>query len=71
MGLDLVYTAVPETAAVAVASASPSMITVKLKGERLTPNNLKQLETPLEKMGPLALVTPAISMGKHILQGTP
>ena len=55
MGLDLVYTAVPETAAVAVASASPSMITVKLRGERLTPNNLKQLEAPLEKVSAVAI----------------
>ena len=55
MGLDLVYTAVPETAAGAVASASPSMITVKLKGERLTPDNLGQIEKSLEKASAVAL----------------
>lgn len=55
MGLDLVYTAVPDTAAGAVSSASPSMITIKLKGERLTPNNIKQLEKPLEKVSAVAI----------------
>lgn len=55
MGLDLVYTAVPETAAVAVASTSPSMITIKLKGDRLTPQNIKQIEKPLEKVSAVAI----------------
>ena len=55
MGLDLVYTAVPESAATAVASASPSMITVKLKGERLTPDNVKQLEKKLDKVSAVAI----------------
>ncbi|HHL41444.1 MAG TPA: NAD(P)H-hydrate dehydratase [Candidatus Bathyarchaeota archaeon] len=55
MGLDLVYTAVPETAATAVASASPSMITIKLKGERLTPDNIKQLEKTLDKVSAVAI----------------
>ena len=67
MGLDLVYTAVPETAAVAVAAASPSMITVKLKGERLTPNNLKQLETPLEKVSAV-IVGPGLGMAPDTIE---
>ena len=55
MGLDLVYTAVPETAAGAVAAASPSMITVKLKGERLSHDNLGQVEGFLDKVSAVAV----------------
>ena len=55
MGLDLVYTAVPETAAGVLTVASPSMIAVKLKGERLTSKNIKQIEKPLEKADAVAL----------------
>ncbi len=55
MGLDLVYSAVPETAAGAVMAASPSMITVKLKGERLTPENLGQVEPFLDKVSAVAV----------------
>ena len=54
-GVDIVYTAVPETAAEAVAASSPSMIVVKLKGERLTAKNLAQLEPFLEKVDAVAL----------------
>jgi len=67
MGLDLVYTAVPETAAVAVASSSPSMITVKLRGERLNPKNLKQLETPLEKVSAV-VVGPGLGMAPDTVE---
>jgi hydroxyethylthiazole kinase-like uncharacterized protein yjeF len=55
MGVDLVYTAVPETAAGAVSAASPSMITIKLKGERLTPDNVTQVENILGKVSAVAL----------------
>ena len=54
-GVDIVYTAVPETAAEAVAASSPSMIVVKLKGERLTAKNLAQLGLFLEKVDAVAL----------------
>ncbi|TFH17446.1 NAD(P)H-hydrate dehydratase [Candidatus Bathyarchaeota archaeon] len=67
MGLDLVYTAVPETAAGAVAATSPSMITVKLKGERLTPQNLKQIEKPLEKVSAVA-VGPGLGMAPDTIE---
>jgi NAD(P)H-hydrate epimerase len=55
MGLDIVYTAVPEIVADAVSSASPSMITVKLEGEKLTSKNLKQIKVFLEKASAVAL----------------
>jgi NAD(P)H-hydrate epimerase len=67
MGLDLVYTAVPETAAGAVASASPSMITVKLKGERLTSKNLKQIEVTLERASAVAL-GPGLGVGPETVK---
>jgi ADP-dependent NAD(P)H-hydrate dehydratase / NAD(P)H-hydrate epimerase len=49
-GIDICYTAVPETAAEAVSEISPSMIVVKLKGERLNTMNLEQLKPFLEKV---------------------
>jgi len=49
-GVDLVYTAVPESAADGVSAISPSMIVVKLKGERLTKKNLAQLKPFLDKV---------------------
>jgi hydroxyethylthiazole kinase-like uncharacterized protein yjeF len=67
MGLDLVYTAVPETAAGAVAAASPSMITVKLKGERLTSQNLEQIEKPLDKASAVA-IGPGLGMAPDTVE---
>ncbi|MFA9437318.1 MAG: NAD(P)H-hydrate epimerase, partial [Candidatus Bathyarchaeota archaeon] len=55
LGVDLVYTAVPESAAQAVASYSPSMITCKLEGERLTPENLPKIEKLLGKVSAVAI----------------
>jgi hydroxyethylthiazole kinase-like uncharacterized protein yjeF len=55
VGLDLVYVAVPETAAAAVAGFSPSMITVKLKGKRLSPDNHTQLVQFLDKVDAVAM----------------
>jgi hydroxyethylthiazole kinase-like uncharacterized protein yjeF len=55
MGLDLVYTAVPENAAGAVLSASPSLITIKLKGERLSQENLPQIDKILDKVTAVAI----------------
>ncbi len=54
-GVDLVYTAVPESAADGVAAISPSMIVIKLKGERLTTKNLLQLKPFLDKVDAVAV----------------
>jgi NAD(P)H-hydrate epimerase len=43
-GIDLVYTAVPETVAQAIMSLSPSFITIKLEGEHFTEKNIEQLK---------------------------
>ena len=55
LGVDLVYTAVPESAAQAVASYSPSMITCKLEGVRLSPENLTKIEKLLGKVSAVAI----------------
>ncbi len=54
-GVDLVYVAVPETAASIVAGFSPSLITIKLDGERLSPRNLDQLEPFIDRADVVAM----------------
>ncbi len=54
-GCDLVYAAVPETAAGAVAGFSPSLITVKLEGKRLTPKNLETVKPFLDRVDAVAV----------------
>lgn len=67
LGLDLVYTAVPETAAQAVMSYSPSLITCKLKGERLTPDNIGQVEPFLDKVNAVA-IGPGLGMANETIE---
>jgi hydroxyethylthiazole kinase-like uncharacterized protein yjeF len=55
VGVDLVYVAVPETAAPAVMGFSPSLITVKMKGDYFTEENLPQLEPFLGKVNAVAV----------------
>lgn len=54
-GVDLVYTAVPESAVNGVSAISPSMIIIKLKGDRLTLKNLPQLKQFLDKVDAVAI----------------
>jgi NAD(P)H-hydrate epimerase len=54
-GVDLVYTAVPESAADGISAISPSMIIIKLKGNRFTPKNLPQLKLYLDKIDAVAI----------------
>jgi NAD(P)H-hydrate epimerase len=61
-GVDLVYSAVPETAAPAVMCLSPSLITVKLKGDKLNDDNLDQLKPFLEKVDAVAV---GPGLGRH------
>lgn len=67
LGVDLVYTAVPESAAQAVASYSPSMITCKLKGERLTPESLPKIEKYLGKVSAVA-IGPGLGMADDTVE---
>ena len=54
-GVDIVYVATPETAAPIVAGFSPSIITLKLKGSRLTSRNLDRLEEFYERVDAVAI----------------
>jgi NAD(P)H-hydrate epimerase len=55
VGLDLVYVAVPESVAQAVAGFSPSLIVVKLRGDHLDEENVAQLEPLLGKVNAVAV----------------
>jgi len=54
-GVDIVYVAAPETSAPIIAGFSPSLITVKLKGSRLTTKNLDKLDAFYEKVDAVAI----------------
>ncbi|MFQ6053257.1 MAG: NAD(P)H-hydrate dehydratase, partial [Candidatus Bathyarchaeia archaeon] len=54
-GLDLVYVAAPETAASVIAGFSPSLITLKLKGKRVTSRNIRQLQPLLGRVDAVAV----------------
>jgi hydroxyethylthiazole kinase-like uncharacterized protein yjeF len=47
-GVDLVYVAAPEKTAYAISSLSPDIITIKLEGKHLNPNNLDTLKPYVE-----------------------
>jgi NAD(P)H-hydrate epimerase len=47
-GVDLVYVATPEKTAYAISSLSPDLITIKLEGKHLNPNNLDTLKPYVE-----------------------
>ena len=49
-GVDLVYIAAPEKTAYTIASMSPDMITLKLRGEYLSPENVKEVEGVLGRV---------------------
>lgn len=53
-GVDLVYVAAPRKTAFAISSMSPDLITVKLEGEHLNPDNFEVLKTYFEKVDAVA-----------------
>jgi NAD(P)H-hydrate epimerase len=55
VGVDIVYVAAPERAAVAISSMSPDLITVKLKGANLNPDNIAELKPYLESVDAVAI----------------
>ncbi|MCK4438035.1 NAD(P)H-hydrate dehydratase, partial [Candidatus Bathyarchaeota archaeon] len=61
-GCDLVYVAVPETAAQAVAGFSPSLITVKLDGKRLSTKNVEEIKPFLDRVDAVAV---GPGLGQH------
>jgi len=54
-GVDLTYVAAPRRTAIAISSMSPDLITIKLEGEHLNPDNLPTLETCLERVDAVVL----------------
>lgn len=54
-GVDLVYLAAPAKAAYAISTMSPDLITIKLDGSNLNPNNLETLKPFLQKVDAVAL----------------
>ncbi len=55
VGVDIVYVAAPETAASIIAGFSPSLITVKLKGDRLSPKNIEKVSQFLDRVDAVAI----------------
>jgi ADP-dependent NAD(P)H-hydrate dehydratase / NAD(P)H-hydrate epimerase len=54
-GVDIVYTASPEKTAYEISSMSPDLITVKLSGNNLNPDNISELEPYLTQVEAVAL----------------
>ena len=54
-GVDVVYTASPEKTALITASMSPNLITIKLKGKYINPNNLNSLNPFIKKSDAIVL----------------
>ena len=54
-GVDLVYVAAPETSASIIAGFSPSLITVKLKGSKLSPRNIGAISSLLDRVDAVAV----------------
>lgn len=54
-GIDLAYVAAPEKTAYAISSLSPDLITIKLKGEHLNPDNVSTLESYLKMVDAVAM----------------
>jgi len=54
-GVDLAYVAAPESTARALSSMSPDLITVKLQGKHLNPDNMSDLETYIKQTDAVVL----------------
>ena len=54
-GVDLAYVAAPEKTARAISSLSPDLITIKLTGDHLNPDNLNQLKPYIEACDAVAV----------------
>ncbi len=54
-GVDLTYVAAPMKTAIAISSMSPDLITIKLEGEHLNPDNVTTLEDYVEKVDAVVL----------------
>jgi len=68
-GVDIVTVAAPENAAIAISSMSPALITTKLKGKNLNPNNLSILEELLESATAVVL-GPGLGLNSETKEAT-
>jgi hydroxyethylthiazole kinase-like uncharacterized protein yjeF len=61
-GIDLAYIAAPEKTAYAVSSTTPNIITIKLKGAHLNPDNISQIK---QYLGRVTAVVLGPGLGLH------
>ncbi len=66
-GVDIVYVAAPESAASIIAGFSPSLITVKLKGRRLAPRNIEEIDPFLERVDAV-VVGPGLGLHNETME---
>jgi ADP-dependent NAD(P)H-hydrate dehydratase / NAD(P)H-hydrate epimerase len=55
VGVDIVYVAAPERTALAISAMSPDLITIKLSGANLNPDNIKELKPYLSMVDAVAI----------------
>ncbi len=60
-GVDLTYIAAPEKTAYAISSTTPNLITIKLEGSHLNPDNLPQIEKYLKEVT-AAVIGPGLGL---------
>ncbi|KYH36623.1 MAG: carbohydrate kinase [Candidatus Bathyarchaeota archaeon B23] len=68
IGVDLVYVAAPEAAANIIAGYSPTLITIKLRGRRLTPRGVEELLPLLDRVDS-AVVGPGLGLHERTVEG--
>ncbi len=66
-GVDIVYVVAPETAASIIAGFSPSIITVKLKGTKLSTRNLGKL-TPFLETADAVVIGPGLGLHNETVE---
>jgi len=68
-GVDLAYVAAPEDAARTISSFSPNLITIKLRGNHLAPENLDEIQVWLEKASGV-VVGPGLGTDRDTISAT-
>ncbi len=69
VGVDVVSVAAPEKTAYTISSMSPALITIKLKGKHLNPNNIPALKEHLE-MATAVVVGPGLGLHSETKEAT-
>jgi len=68
-GADLVYVASPEDTASIIASYSPDLITIKLKGKNINPNNLDELKPWIDKVNSI-VIGPGMGLSDETIEAS-